>query len=80
MSKEWITRLRPFAEHLEAMYQAIVDASDDDLMALRRACGEPTQTNCGWSTYRVARVIFDEIDGEILRRKRAAHSANEGQS
>jgi hypothetical protein len=64
----WKDRLRPFAEHIEAIHSAINTMSDDDLKKLGIACRQPTQTNCGWSTYGAAKVIKGEVDAELARR------------
>ena len=66
---DWRGRLRPFADHIEAIYELVVNASDEDLMLFLEDVKHPTETNCGWSTYQAAKMIREEIISEIARRK-----------
>jgi hypothetical protein len=50
------------------MCQLIVSADDDSLRKLVRACSKPTTTNCSWHIYRVASLIRQEAQGEIVSR------------
>ncbi len=73
----WKQRLASFAGHVQAMYTDITIMPDDELRALVAACKRATSTNCGWSTFRAARVIEAEAVNEWQgrRRKRRKRSA-----
>lgn len=72
----WKTRLEPFAQQYLALYDMIHEyvsgLTDADLALVERQSHMPTQTNCGWSTYRVAPLIREEIRCERYRRERRA--------
>jgi hypothetical protein len=72
----WKDRLRPFADHIETMATMIRLLEDEDLKKLGAACCQPTQTNCGWSTYQAAKVIEREVGAELYRRKQKRESAS----
>ena len=70
MKKQWKLMLEPFAIVLAGMSESIGAMTDDELLELRAACDQPTQTNCWCWTYRAAGVIRDDVDREIRIRNR----------
>ena len=67
--QEWKAALEPFAIVLAGMVESIKAMDDEELLALRAACDQPTSTNCWCWTYSAANVIRGEVDGEILQRR-----------
>ena len=63
MSDEARVLLMPRAvQYAEAVSGGIWDMEIDELATLRRACREPSQTNCPWPVYWVAEAMRPEIE------------------
>src|ERR1700761_1298994 len=75
MEKRWLTKtqkrlLAAHAEHYQAMYEYITDASTDELEAILNACRACTTSNCWWAEYEAGKFLTKEIPAELLRRRR----------
>lgn len=68
IKQEWETVLKPFAILIAGMVENIKGMDDHDLLELRTACDQPTQTNCWYWTYSAAQVIRGEVEDEVTRR------------
>lgn len=75
MSRKDKERLEPFAEDYERLVQSLEAMDDVALEGLSVACANVSQTNCGWSTYRAAKVLQPEISSILLLRKRNAQES-----
>lgn len=69
----WKELLDPCAAHYAAMDWAIhlhLCALDDATLAeVIEAANQPSQTNCGWSTYRVRNVVREEAQRVLYERQ-----------
>lgn len=65
-------RFEPFARVIERGAHLIETASGDELDRIIDDAALLTSTNCGWATYRVARIAEDFARGEQARRARVA--------
>ena len=68
-SEAWKGLLKPFADIIENIELSIERLPDEDLLKLSKAIDEPTQTNCGWSTYRAAQYLEPLVTNKMLRRQ-----------
>lgn len=66
--KKWKKLLKPFANLAYEMFKNIQKMEDEQLLALRIACDQPTSTNCWFCTYHATQLIKGEVDREISRR------------
>jgi hypothetical protein len=73
--RAWKSLLDPwgdtYGQFLISLDAHCENLSDDDLEALAAAAAMPSQSNCGWTTYRVAPIVRDAIRSEWFRRKAA---------
>lgn len=67
--RKWKTLLEPYAVLLASVLGDVEDLRDEDLTKLQKACGYPTTTNCWYWTYKVSKMLKEEIDIEVQRRK-----------
>jgi hypothetical protein len=70
-----LAKLKSFANLWEQIVFGIEQIETPELKYLLKCCSTPTQTNCGWSTYQVTKVITPIIKEEIERRKYASKKA-----
>lgn len=60
--------LDPFANPYFELHRLVEGASDADLAVLVDAPKVLTQTNCGWTVYRVAPIVAEMASKEARRR------------
>lgn len=78
----WKDTLQPFADAWKS-YMDVIDVyvrecTEDELQALEDAAKRPNTTNCWFATWEAAKDVRKVINGERLRRQRAAEAAARG--
>lgn len=66
--KKHLNELKPYAELWQEIEIKIEETSLPKLRYLLKCCDTPTDSNCGWDTYRAAKAIKPLIVSEIARR------------
>ena len=77
----WKKALDPFDDLYRDMLTAYAvrmeQMTDEQLNELYRATRSPSQTNCGWTMYRAAPIVRDEVERERYRRKNGLPTESE---
>ena len=72
---EWKRLLEPYAEKYEQVildtYDTLDNLSDDDLRKVLVASQCASETNCGWSTFQIARKIRSHAAWRLKQRAEA---------
>jgi hypothetical protein len=77
----WTKTFQPLAEQYAALREDVETTcralDDNTLNTLDRQAHEPTQTNCWWATWEVAKIVRHEVKIEKYRRQLRGEKVSE---